>query len=56
MTGESDIYEVIYCADYDEYRVYCEICVELCIERFYNNLLKSGTHRNNFYKRQDLNN
>ena len=26
--------EVIYCADDDEYRVYCHICNKLCIERY----------------------
>ena len=31
----SENQEVIYCADDDEYRVYCEICDKLCIERFY---------------------
>ena len=30
----SDNYEVIYCADADEYRVYSEICDKLCIERY----------------------
>ena len=48
-------YEVIYCGDDNEYRVYCDICDKLCIERFYKNHLKSGTHINNFYKRQRLN-
>ena len=48
--------EVIYCPEDDEYRVYCNICDLLCIERFYKNHLKSGTHTNNFYKRQRLNN
>ena len=52
----SENQEVIYCADDDEYRVNCEICDKFCIERFYKNHLKSGTHTNNFYKRQQLNN
>ena len=26
MNSESDIHEGLYCADDDEYRVYCEIC------------------------------
>ena len=26
--------EVFYCADDDDYRVYCDICDKLCIERF----------------------
>ena len=50
MNNESDIYEVIYCADDDEYRVFCDICDKLCIERFYKNHLKSGTQKNKFYK------
>ena len=52
MISESDIYEVVYCAYDDEYRVYCEICDKLCIERYYKNHLKSGTHANNNRKRQ----
>ena len=56
MISESDKYEVIFGADDDEYRVYCEICDKLCIERYYKNHLKSGTHTNNFFKRQRLNN
>ena len=52
MNSESDNYEVIYCANDDEFRVYCEICDKLCIERYYKNHLKSGTHANNNRKRQ----
>ena len=33
MNSKSDKNEVIYCADDDEYRVYCEICDQLCIKR-----------------------
>ena len=44
--------ELIYCANYDEYRVYCNnICDKLCIERFYKNHLKSQAHTNNTYKK-----
>ena len=46
MNNECDNYEVIYCADDDEYTVYCEICDKLCIERKYKRHLKSGTHTN----------
>ena len=46
--------EIIYCANDDEYRVYCDICDKLCIERFYKNHLKSGTHINDFQKRQQI--
>ena len=53
----SDInYEVIQCPDDDEYRVYCEICDKLCIERYQKNHLKSGTHINNIHKKQQSNN
>ena len=52
MNSESDNYEVLYCADDDESRLYCEIFDKLCIERYYKNHLKSGTHANNSHKRQ----
>ena len=42
--------EVTYCADDDEYRVYCNIYVEFCIERFYKSHLKSSTHINKIRK------
>ena len=48
-----DNQQVIYCED-GEYRVYCHICDELCIERFYKNPLKSGTHTNIIRKREQL--
>ena len=51
MKSECDNYECINCADDDVYMVYCEICEELCIERFYKNHLKSGTYTHNFYER-----
>ena len=44
-------YEVIYCHQDDEYRVYCDNCDNLCIERFYKNLLISQTHANNVCQR-----
>ena len=53
---DSENQEVIYCADDDEYRIYCNICDKLCIDRFYKNHLKSQTHINNIRKRQQLNN
>ena len=49
-----EIQEVIYCADDDENRVYCEICDNLCIERYYKNHPKSGTHINKCHQRQRL--
>ena len=48
--SENDNYEVIYCADDDEYRIYCSVCDKLCIEKYYKYHLKSGTHLKNFYK------
>ena len=46
----SENQEVIYCCEDDEYRVYCDVCDKLCIERFYKNHLKSRTHNNNIRK------
>ena len=54
MDIESDIYEVLYCPEDGESRVYCEVCDKLCIERYCKNDHKSGTHTNNFYRRQGL--
>ena len=45
-------YEVIYCADDNEYRIYCSVCDKLCIEPFYKNHSKSQTHTKNFHKRK----
>ena len=47
--------EVIYCEDDGELRVYCDICDNVCIERFYKNHLKSTTHINNFHKKSSTN-
>ena len=49
-------YHVIYCADDDEYRTYCNIYDKLCIERCYKNNLKSGTHINNNRKKTTISN
>ena len=45
---------IIYCED-REYRVYCDVCDILCIERYYKNHLKSQTHINNIHKIEKLN-
>ena len=45
--------EVLYCEDDGEHRVYCDICDNLCIERFYKYRLKSQTHINNKRKREN---
>ena len=47
--------EGIFCKDDGEYRVYCENCDKLCIERLYKNYLKSGNHIKNIQKRQQFN-
>ena len=39
----SENHQVIYCED-GKYRVYCDVCDKLCIERFYKNHLKSQIH------------
>ena len=54
MNTASDNYEVIYCPDDDKFRAYREICDKLCIEKFYKNHLKSGTHANDNRKRQQI--
>ena len=33
---------------------FCDICDELCIERYYKNHLKSQTHTNNKHKRKSF--
>ena len=52
MTGDNQ--QVIYCEN-GEYRVYCNNCDNLCIERYYKNHLRSQTHINNICKREQLN-
>ena len=54
MDSNNNNYEVIYCPEDDEFRVYCEICDKVCIERYYKNHLKSQTHTNIIHKRQEL--
>ena len=45
---------VIYCED-GEYRVYCDVCDKLCIQRYYKNHLKSKSHINNIHKIGEIN-
>ena len=52
---DSDNQLVNYCEDDGEYRVYCNICESLCIERFYKNHLKSKTHLNILRKIEEIN-
>ena len=51
----SDNQQVIYCPEDDEYRIYCDTCDSLCIQRFYKNHLKSKTHLNNIRKIGEIN-
>ena len=39
----SENQQIIYCADDNEYGVYCEICDKLCNERYNKNHFKSQT-------------
>ena len=50
MNSDSDNREIIYCVDDDEYRIYCDLCDKLFIERFYKNHLKSRVHNNDIQK------
>ena len=45
---------VISCED-GEYRFYCDVCDNLCIQRYYNNHLKSKSHKNNIRKIDEIN-
>ena len=45
---------IIYCED-GEYRVYCDVCDNLCIQRYYKNHLKSKSHLNNIRKIEEIN-
>ena len=54
MNSENDNYEVIYCLEDGEFRVYCNICDKFCIERFYKNHSNSQTHFNNIRKIEQL--
>ena len=52
MSSENQL--VIYCED-GEYRVYCDVCDNLCIQRYYKNHLKSKSHLNNICKIEEIN-
>ena len=56
MNSDIDNREILYCADDDEYRKYCDICDEYCMERYCKIHFEPGTHPINFYERQRLNN
>ena len=54
---DEDIYDnAIYCEDDNEYSVYCDVCDNLCIERYYKNDLKSQTYMNNIRKKKSISN
>ena len=55
MDSDCDILEIVYSADDYEYRIYCDSCDKLCIERYNKNNLKSGSHNNNIHERQRSN-
>ena len=42
----SENHQFIYCED-GEYRVYCDVCDNLCIQSYEKNHLKSKSHINN---------
>ena len=50
----SENQQVIYCPEDNEYRVYCDVCDSLCIERFYKYHLKSIIHINNIHKIEEI--
>ena len=52
---DSDEQLIVYCPEDNEYKVYCDVCDNFCIERFYKNHLKSRTHLNNIRKIQEIN-
>ena len=52
---KSENLEAIYCQDDGEKRVFCKICDNLCVERFYKDHLKSQTHTNKIRKRERSN-
>ena len=46
MDSKNDNLVVFYCADDEEYRVFCNICDKICVERVCKNHLKSQIHTN----------
>ena len=49
----SDNQQVIYC-EHGEYRVYCNVCDNLCIERYNEDHLKPQTHTNSIRTREQI--
>ena len=52
MDSDENNQEVINCENDGDYGACCNICEILCIERFYENHLKSKTHTNVIQKKQ----
>ena len=52
MDNENQL--VVYCPEDNEYKVYCDVCDNFCVERFYKNHLKSKTHINNIRKIDEI--
>ena len=52
---DSDDHLVICCEDDGKDRAYCDLCDNLCIDRFCKNHLKSRTQTINSRKREQLN-
>ena len=50
---DGDNHEAIYCEEDRDYRVYCDICDKLCIERFHKNHLKLSIHTKINLKREN---
>ena len=46
---------IAYCPEDNEYKVYCDVCDNFCIDRFYKNHLKSKSHINNIHKIEEIN-
>ena len=53
---DSDIKEKLYWDGVGEYRSYCYVWDKYAKDRYYNNHLKSQILKNNFRRRQQLNN
>ena len=57
MNVEEDIYEnAILCEKDGEYRIYCDVCDNFCIVRYYKNHLKSRTHMIDINKKKTISN
>ena len=52
----SDEQLIVYCEKDNEFKVYCNICDNFCIQRFFKNHLKSQTHTNNIRKKKSISN